>query len=252
MTGIQNIIGLIGGTGLDDWGFVTNRQGFETPYGSPSSEISVFESETTRFLFLPRHGYTHCIPPHRVNSRANLWAFRNAGVDRVIAVNAVGGITQRFAPCALCAPDQLIDYTWGRSQTFSDDLDHPLKHVEFAAPFDGQLRNELIRSAQNAGIPMLEDGCMGVTQGPRLETAAEVRRMKTDGCDMVGMTSMPEAALARELEMDYASICVVSNWAAGVADEPITMEAIEATLGVAVTQAREVIRAYLNELDSGL
>jgi 5'-deoxy-5'-methylthioadenosine phosphorylase len=250
MTDIRNIVGLIGGTGLDDWGFVTARQGFETPYGSPSSEISVFESDTTRLQFLPRHGYSHCIPPHRVNSRANLWALRNAGVDRVIAVNAVGGISPDFAPGALCVPDQLIDYTWGRVHTFSDDLDHSLKHVEFAHPFTGPLREALLSSAVNAGVPVLESACIGVTQGPRLETAAEVRRLKTDGCDIVGMTSMPEAALARELEMDYASISVVSNWAAGITDEPITMETVMATLEVAVSGARELIRAYLNELDA--
>ena len=243
-------IGLIGGTGLDDWGFVTARQGCETPYGSPSSEISVFESASTRLLFLPRHGHQHTIPPHRVNFRANLWAFKQSGVEAVIAVNAVGGITQGFAPGTLAAPDQLIDYTWGRVQTYSDDLDHKLKHVEFAHPFEGRLRERLLSAAQAANIKLGNGGCLGVTQGPRLETLAEIQRLKNDGCDVVGMTSMPEAALAREMEMDYASICVVANWAAGASDQPISMEGIESTLKVAVKDARAVIRTYLNALDA--
>lgn len=243
-------IGLIGGTGLDEWGFVESRQGFETPYGSPSSQISTYQSGNTRLLFLPRHGHMHTIPPHRVNSRANLWAFRKAGVDSVIAVNAVGGITQGFEPGTLAAPDQLIDYTWGRVQTYSDELDQDLNHVEFANPFEGQLRIDLLCAADAANVNLGAGGCLAVTQGPRLETSAEIRRLKNDGCNMVGMTSMPEAALAREMELDYASICVVANWAAGVGDEPITMEGIEATLKVAVKVVREVIRAYLNVLDT--
>jgi 5'-methylthioinosine phosphorylase len=247
---MQNIIGLIGGSGLDDWGFVAARHGFETPYGSPSGEISVFESDTTRLLFLPRHGYQHSVPPHRVNYRANLWSFQQAGVDRVIAVNAVGGITGAFPPGGLFAPDQLIDYTWGRAHTYSDDRDQPLQHVEFARPFEGRLRNDLLAAAESVGIAVGDGGCVGVMQGPRLETAAEVSRLQEDGCDMVGMTSMPEAALARELKLDYASIAVTSNWAAGVSEEPITMEAIESTLQGAMQQVREVIRQYLNRLDA--
>jgi len=245
---IANVVGLIGGTGLDDWGFVTIRQGLETPYGSPSSEMSVFETGTARLLFLPRHGYTHFIPPHKVNSRANLWALRQAGADRVIAVNAVGGIKPGLAPGSLCAPDQLIDYTWGRAHTYNDGTDQPLQHVDFTEPFGGALRAALLDAARRAGVSLADGGCMGVCQGPRLETAAEIRRMASDGCDMVGMTSMPEAALARELGLDYAAIAVVSNPAAGLSDQPITMEAIAATLAGAMQDVRKVIAAYLDSL----
>ena len=245
-----NIIGLIGGTGLNEWAFVESRQGFETPYGSPSSQISTYQSENTHLLFLSRHGDGHSIPPHRVNSRANLWALKKAGASSVIAVNAVGGITPGFEPGSMFAPDQLIDYTWGRTQSYSDDLDHKLRHVEFANPFAGRLRKDLLCAAQAAKVKLGDGGCLGVTQGPRLETSAEIKRLKNDGCNMVGMTSMPEAALAREMELDYASICVVANWAAGVSDVPITMEGIEATLKMALIDVRLIIARYLNSLDA--
>lgn len=242
------VVGLVGGTGLDDWGPNPVRQEFETPYGNPSGDISTFETEAARLLFLPRHGYDHAIPPHRVNSRANLWALKQAGADRVIAVNAVGGIATEVSPGSLCAPDQLIDYTWGRLHTFSDDRESGLQHVDFTRPFEGSLRRALLAAAAGAGLNLADGGCIGVTQGPRLETAAEIHRMRNDGCGMVGMTSMPEAALARELGLDYACIAVAANWAAGISDQPITMEAIEATLAGAMNDVRAVINAYLDSL----
>jgi 5'-methylthioinosine phosphorylase len=241
-------IGLIGGTGLDDWGTVSVREEVDTPYGSPSAGISVCTYDSTRLLFLPRHGYSHRIPPHRVNSRANLWALREFGVDRVIAVNAVGGISGELRPGTLCLPDQLIDYTWGREQTYSDDAEHPLRHVDFTNPFEGLLRKALLTAAESGGVSVVDGGCLGVAQGPRLESAAEIRRMRGDGCDMVGMTSMPEAALARELGLDYACIAVISNPAAGLSEAPITMEKIERTLAGAMNDVRKLIGAYLDYL----
>ena len=245
MTQKTNTIGLIGGTGLNEWGAVTETLDIETPFGAPSAPISVFELQQCRLLFLPRHGHGHTIPPHRVNYRANIAALQQAGAEQVIAVNAVGGIFEDCPPGRVCLPDQLIDYTWGRAHTYSDSQDDELQHVEFAKPFDEGMRNALLQAAASAAIQVNDSGCIGVTQGPRLETAAEVLRLANDGCDLVGMTTMPEAALARELGMPYATVCVVANWAAGVSDEPITMEAIDETVAAAMTDVRQLIATYL-------
>ena len=234
-------IGLIGGTGLDRWGSLEHEIPGETPFGSTSAPIAVYEVGGACLMFLPRHGLAHSIPPHRVNYRANLWAIQRAGVQQVLAVNAVGGITGGFAAGTIAIPSQLIDYTWGRVQSFSDDEAAALQHVEFANPFEGHMRQRLLQAGSDLDIRLIDGGCVGVMNGPRLETAAEIQRMNTDGCDMVGMTSMPEAALARELGLDYAGICVVSNPAAGVGDNAITMEAIEATLEAAMEKVRKLI-----------
>jgi len=197
-----------------------------------------------RVFFLPRHGKRHQLPPHAVNYRANIEAFRQLEVDGVIAVNAVGGISQAYAPGALCLPDQLIDYTWGRAHTFSMGAGDALSHIEFSAPFEGPLRSGLLGVSKAASAGVIDGGCVGVCQGPRLETAAEVRRLKQDGCDLVGMTSMPEAALAREAGLDYASLCVVANWAAGVGAEAITMAEVGATLEGAMNGVRELLERF--------
>lgn len=235
------LLGLIGGTGLDRWGSREHEIAGETPFGSTSAPLAVYQSGPTRLVFIARHGFAHTIPPHRVNSRANLWALREAGVQHVLAVNAVGGIGEAFAPGRMAVPDQLIDYTWGRTQSFSDDSEADLLHVDFEKPFEGRLRKRLLDAARDGGPEVIDGGCIAVTQGPRLETAAEIRRLRRDGCDVVGMTSMPEAVLARELGLDYACLCVVANWAAGVTSETITMAAIEATLAEAMQHARALI-----------
>jgi 5'-methylthioinosine phosphorylase len=244
----MKFLGLIGGTGLERWGSLENEIPGETPFGSTSAPIAVYELGNACVMFIPRHGLAHTIPPHRVNYRANLWALKQAGATQVLAVNAVGGITGGYATGALTIPSQLIDYTWGRMQSFSDDETAALQHIEFAYPFDGDLRDKLLESGQAAGIRLIDGGCVGVMNGPRLETAAEIHRMNTDGCDMVGMTSMPEAALARELGLDYASICVISNPAAGVSDRPISLADIEATLGGAMERVRALITAVCERL----
>jgi 5'-methylthioinosine phosphorylase len=169
----------------------------------------------TEIVFLPRHGYAHTIPPHRVNYRANLWALKSIGIERVLAVTAVGGIGENMAPGKLAFPDQLIDYTYGREHTFFvDHLDY-VTHIDFTNPYDEVLRRQLIAAAEKGGLMFIPSGTYGATQGPRLETAAEINRMEQDGCTMVGMTGMPETALARELELEYACCALVSNWAAG-------------------------------------
>ena len=239
-------IGLIGGTGLDEWGGKALEISMETPYGPPSDTISEFQAGDHVLLFLPRHGRNHSIAPHRVNYRANIHAMRELEVDSVVAVNAVGGISPDCRPGLLVVPDQLIDYSWGRIHSFSDEVGAPLQHVEFGHPFCNALRGGLLEAAATAGVEALDGGCVGVTQGPRLETDAEVARLQRDACDVVGMTSMPEAALAREAGLAYASLCVVANWAAGVTDEAISLEDIERTLDQAMGGVRRLLLAFLN------
>lgn len=225
-------VAIIGGTGLTSLAGleITRREVVHTPYGEPSGPITHGVLNGTEVLFLARHGYGHTIPPHRVNYRANIWALKHLGVDRVIAVAAVGGITEQMAPGVIAFPNQILDYTWGRNHTFFEvDLTH-VTHVDFTYPYDAALRELLMRAARSAGLSFVDGGTYAATQGPRLETAAEIRRLRADGADMVGMTGMPEAALARELGIAYAHCAVVSNWAAGVHGETVSMTEIEETL----------------------
>jgi len=165
-----------------------------------------------------------------VNYRANLWALKELAVSRIIAVNAVGGINPTMPPESIVIPDQLIDYSYGREQSFFDGLSQPLDHIDFSQPFSPACCQDIAQAAQVQSIAVHRGGVYGVTQGPRLETVAEINRMANDGCDMVGMTAMPEAALARELGIDYASICLVVNPAAGRADGVISMADIHAVI----------------------
>lgn len=236
-------LALIGGSGLTrlDGLEVIRRERFTTPYGDPSAPLMFGEIDGRPLVFLPRHGDGHTIPPHRINFRANLWALREAGVGRILAVVAVGGITPAMAPGVLCVPDQLIDYTWGRAQTFFDGGETAVTHVDFTQPFCDKGRHLLLRAAVSTGIAAVDGGCYGVTEGPRLETAAEIRRLERDGCDIVGMTCMPEAVLARELDLCYACLAVNVNWAAGKAEGPITMAEIEANLESGMRHARRLL-----------
>jgi len=210
-------IALIGGTGALDVAEQASAPGDvpATPYGKASSPLLRWQSGDIEFCFMARHGLDGAIPPHRVNYRANLWALREQAPDGIIGINAVGGISAQAGPARLVFPDQIIDYTWGREPTFNDGDLRPLRHVEFTEPFASRLRALLIERAAAEGLDYVASGTYGVTQGPRLETRAEIDRMERDGCDIVGMTGMPEAALAGELELEYAIIAVVVNWAAG-------------------------------------
>jgi len=233
-------VAIIGGTGLTSLpGLeISRREVVHTPYGEPSGPITHGVLNGTEVLFLARHGYGHTIPPHRVNYRANLWALKHLGVDRVIAVAAVGGITEQMAPGVIAFPDQIVDYTWGRHHTFFDvDLTH-VTHVDFTYPYDADLRALLMRAARAAQLEFVDGGTYAATQGPRLETAAEIRRLRNDGCDMVGMTGMPEAVLARELGMAYATCAVVANWAAGVHGETVSLAQIEQCLKDSMAKVR--------------
>ena len=243
-------LALVGGTGLTELDETTETIEFKTPYGSPSAPIRVVESEPVRLLFLPRHGNPHRFPPHCVNYRANMWALREAGANHVLAVSAVGGITHSYAPGTLAAPDQLIDFSWGREHTYSDSGDVPLVHVDFSFPYEGRLRKALLQSAANRSIGVVDGGCIGVFQGPRLESAGEIEMARRAGCDMAGMTSLPEAGLARELELDYAGIAVVSNWAAGVSKELISEDDIAETLTEPMMRVRALLRALVETLVS--
>lgn len=243
-------LAVIGGTGVYAFPGLENaaRREVSTRWGSPSSAIVTGDVNQKHVAFLARHGEQHTIAPHRINYRANIAALHEMGARRVIGVNAVGGIREDMAPQVLAIPDQLIDYTSGRAASFCDAEAEPVLHVEFGEPYAAGLRHELLSAARGAGVAVVDGGCYGATQGPRLETRAEVARMRRDGCDLVGMTGMPEAVLARELGMDYACIAVVANWAAGCGPDPgapISVEEIHSHLAVASGQVPGIVRALL-------
>ena len=218
-------LGIIGGTGLSELRGLklTASHTPETPYGAPSAAVSEGRLGSSTIFFLQRHGSNAAIPPHSINYRANVWALQSLGVNEIVAINAVGGISADMQPGKLVIPDQLIDYTWGREHTFDDGSDGHLRHIDFTEPYDRDLRMALVMAAVDAGALHEATAVHGITQGPRLETAAEIARMALDGCDVVGMTGMPEAALARELGLAYASICMVVNPAAGLGEVPISL-----------------------------
>jgi 5'-methylthioinosine phosphorylase len=239
-------IAIIGGTGMNQWpGLdVSERLTPTTPYGAPSAPLLVGKIHGVEAIFLARHGEGHKLPPHAINYRANLWALHDAGVKNIVAIAAVGGISPSLPPAALAAPNDLIDYTWGREHTYSDGVHAPLKHVEFTEPYSERVRRELLHAALAAGVDIVDGGVMGVAQGPRLESPAEIKRMKRDGCDMVGMTGMPEASLARELGLEYAALAVSVNWAAGVGSGDIHGE-IERFISEGMDKVRRVLAKAL-------
>ena len=245
-------VGIIGGTGLTSHpGLeVTGERLTDTPWGQPSSTLVEGVLGEQPVIFLSRHGNPHRIPPHRVNYRANLQALYDAGVRTLVGVNAVGGIHPEMGPARVVVPDQLIDYTWGRASTFfEENLDHAT-HIDFTHPYSEAVRQALIEAAQRRAVPVSGYGVYAATQGPRLETAAEVRRIERDGCDMIGMTGMPEAALAAELEMNYACLALVVNWAAGKSEKIITMADIEAAIDEGMSGVRSILESSMAPLGS--
>lgn len=243
-------IAVIGGTGLAEMPglVIENELLVSTPYGAPSSPLRLGRLNGTQLVFLSRHGSPHRIPPHKVNYRANLWALKEAGVDRVLAVNAVGGINLAMGAGHICIPDQIVDYTWGREHTYSDGADVPLEHVDFTWPYDEALRELLGEEARALGLDHSTRGVYGATQGPRLESIGEINRMERDGCDIVGMTGMPEAALARELGLRYACVSLVVNMAAGRGEGEITMEEIERVLATGMGEVVSLLSRSLQRL----
>ena len=226
-------LAVIGGTGVYALGDLADVESHQpvTPYGAPSGPVRVGMYAGRRVAFLARHGEGHSVPPHRINYRANLAALKAIGAQRVLALNTVGGITERFGPRALGCPDQLIDYTWGRISTLCEETGTDVLHVDFGDPYSTALRGEILAAALRAGVAIVDGGCYGATQGPRLETKAEIARMRRDGCDLVGMTGMPEAGLAREFGLDYACLAIVANWAAGAGPDPDEQITLQEVLG---------------------
>ena len=210
-------IAIIGGSLLGEIaGFKkTTEEKIKTPFGEPSDDYTTGQINDREIIYFNRHGHAHCLAPHQVNYRANMFVLKMLEVTHIIAVTAVGGITEKMSPMQWVVPDQLIDYTYGRMQTYNDGNEHEVNHIDFTFPFENRLRKQLIAAVEKENLECTFRATYGATQGPRLETIAEINRMEKDGCDIVGMTAMPEAALARELEMNYATLSLVVNWAAG-------------------------------------
>jgi 5'-methylthioinosine phosphorylase len=239
------MLGIIGGTGLTQLENlkVTRRQLIRTPYGEPSGPLTFGEIAGHRVVFIPRHGAGHTIPPHQVNYRANIWAMHSEGVKNMVAVATVGGISAQLKPGDIVLPNQLIDYTHGRKHTFFDGDEQLVKHIDFTEPYCANMRKLCLNAAKQAQENLLDGGVYAAVQGPRLETAAEINRLERDGATLVGMTGMPEAALARELEMRYAVICPVANHAAGRASsaQGIQYEQIAQVLEQSLQRVRNII-----------
>ena len=239
------MLAIIGGSGLTQLAnlSVIRREVVHTPFGEPSGALTFGLLCERPVVFLARHGYGHTIPPHQVNYRANLWALREAKVDEIISVASVGGIRSDLCPGELVVPNQIIDYTWGRKSTFHESTDEPVVHIDFTEPYDADVRRRILAAAGMAGQPVVDGAVYAATQGPRLETAAEINRLERDGADLVGMTGMPEAALARELGIPYAAINVVANFAAGRGDSrrEICFDSIDAVLREAMGRVRSVL-----------
>ena len=239
------MLGVIGGTGLTKLSNLetVRRQLVRTPYGEPSGPLTFGKMGGREVAFLARHGYGHTIPPHLVNYRANLWALHSQGVENVVSIASVGGIRSDLGPGVIAVPDQIIDYTWGRRCTLYDGEDKAVVHIDFTRPYCDELRGSILAAALAAGEAIVEGGVYAATQGPRLETAAEIDRLERDGADMVGMTGMPEASLARELGLCYAAIAVVANHAAGRGKSVggIRMQDINVTLQDVLIKVRNIL-----------
>lgn len=244
----MTVYAIIGGTGLTQLEGLTIRQSLavNTPYGAPSGDIHLGEYAGREVMFLARHGHPHRFPPHKVNYRANIWALKQAGAEAILAVNAVGGIHPDMGTGHFSVPHDLVDYTSGRDHTFfADDLEH-VTHIDFSYPYSAPLRARLIAALVAEGCSHSDFGVYACTQGPRLETVAEIVRLERDGCDIVGMTGMPEAALARELELEYACLALVVNPAAGKSAAVITMAEIEQALHDGIGKVKATLARVLS------
>lgn len=239
------MLAIIGGSGMAQLSCleISRREVIITPYGEPSGPLTFGKIHGQDIVFLARHGHGHTIPPHAVNYRANLWALHSLKPARVVAVAAVGGIREDLKPGMMVVPDQIIDYTYGRQFTFFEDTEQSVNHIDFTHPYSQTTRAFLLEAANQANETIIDGGVYAATQGPRLETAAEINRLERDGTDMVGMTGMPEASLARELELEYATIAVVANYAAGRVTNKngIPLKEIYAVLDKAMVSVRNVL-----------
>jgi 5'-methylthioinosine phosphorylase len=247
------MLAIIGGRGLTQLTNleITHQQVMRTPYGEPSGAFLFGTLNQHEVIFLARHGYGHTIPPHLVNYRANLWALREHGASKIISVATVGGIRADLKPGVIVVPDQIIDYTHGRDATFFEARDKPFSNTDFTFPYSASLRGQILRSAQTIQQPCVDGAVYAATQGPRLDSIAEINRYERDGADMVGMTGMPETALAKELELDYAAIAVVANYAAGRGDSAagINIESVNNTANAAMVRVRSILECVVNDDD---
>ena len=247
------MLAIIGGRGLTQLAnlAITHQQVMRTPYGEPSGAFLFGTLNQHEVVFLARHGYGHTIPPHLVNYRANLWALREQGASKVISVATVGGIRADLKPGVIVIPDQIMDYTHGRDSTFFERRDKPFSNADFTFPYSARLRSHILRSAQAAQQTCVDGGVYAATQGPRLDSIAEINRYERDGADMVGMTGMPETALAKELELDYAIIAVVANYAAGRGDSAagINIESVNVVASAAMARVRSILEYTVNHND---
>jgi 5'-methylthioinosine phosphorylase len=245
------VLAIIGGSGLTKLASleVRRRKVARTPYGDPSGAITYGRIGKSEVLFLARHGYGHTIAPHEVNYRANLWALKQAGASEIISVASVGGIRNDIWPGTIIVPHQIIDYTWGRASTFFEGPGAPVNHIDFTQPYSREVRARLVAAAAAVGERIMDGGVYAATQGPRLETAAEINRLQRDGADIVGMTGMPEAALAREIGLEYAAIAVVANYAAGRGDseQAVALDKIEIVLDEAMGRVRRIIEKLCDQ-----
>ena len=243
------MFGILGGSGLTSFAEleIERREVVRTPWGEPSGPVTIGRIDGVRVAFLPRHGHGHTIPPHAINYRANLHALKTIGVEGVVAVASVGGIRADMPPGGIALLDQMLDYTWGRDSTYFDGPEYPVTHIDFTLPYDPALRARFLAAASSSGHPLIDGGCYACMQGPRLETAAEIDRVERDGADVVGMTLMPEAALARELDLPYVALAVVVNHAAGRGDSRLAISTadITRTLEQAMDDVRALIASFV-------
>lgn len=245
------MLAIIGGTGLTqlDNLNITRRLIVRTPYGEPSQPLIFGEIGGHDVVFLARHGNGHTIPPHEVNYRANIAALHQEGVTEIAAVATVGSIPANIETGSIVMPHQIIDYTYGRKNTFHDGVELPVRHIDFTHPYNEELRQKWKQAAISAGEPLIEEGIYAAMQGPRLETAAEINRLERDGATIVGMTGMPEAVLARELGIRYAAICPVANQAAGrgSSSDGIQYEDIMIKLNQTMARVRNIIAELVKQ-----
>jgi len=243
------MLAVIGGSGLSQLAYleVARRKVAQTPYGEPSGPLIMGRIQGQPMVFLARHGDGHTIAPHQVNYRANLWALKDVGVDRIVAIATVGGIRADLVPGSLLVPDQILDYTWGRVGTFREGMAAQVTHMDFTEPYSRTERQRILDAALTCSEPVSGGGVYATTQGPRLETAAEITRLERDGADVVGMTGMPEAALAREIDLPYAAIAVVANYAAGRGESArrIALDQIPLVLDQAMGRVRRIIETLV-------
>jgi len=244
------MLAIIGGSGMTQLSCleIAHRRIIRTPYGEPSGPLTFGQINNRDIVFLARHGHGHTIPPHAINYRANLWALHSLRPSHVIAIASVGGIRADLTPGRLVVPDQIIDYTHGRNFTFFDGTDQRVTHIDFTLPYCSQTRMLLLQAAKIANESVFDSGVYAATQGPRLETAAEINRLERDGADMVGMTGMPETALARELGLNYATLALVANHAAGRGTnvQGIPLKEIYAVLEQAMVNVRNILQQVVN------